>query len=70
MDAICPSAPQAQAPSGIPAPPPIPVPIPTAPKGAVNLQARKGLSFPAPFTQMAMKHKAPPRRKRRVTGFP
>ena len=37
MDAICPSAPQAQAPSGIlestaPVPIPIPVPIPTAPK--------------------------------------
>ena len=36
----------------------------------LNPQARQGLSIRAPFTQMAMKHKAPPRRKRRVTGFP
>ena len=51
-------------------PGPGPGPDPDRAEGAVNLQARKGLSFPAPFTQMAMKHKAPPRRKRRVTGFP
>ena len=37
MDAICPSAPQAQAPTGIlESTAQVPVPIPTAPKGLIH----------------------------------
>ena len=44
MDAICPSAPQAQAPSGIPAPPD-PGPDPDRAERRLNPQARQGLSI-------------------------
>ena len=56
MDAICPSAPQAQAPSGIlesTAQVPVPIPIPTAPKTPSTLKPQRGLSiFPSFFFSM------------------